>query len=278
MDLKTTDAEAPLPRDPLVHECMVRVARHYQIVCAVLAEPSGRCRTADARRLCVIVGGSSADRARFRLSGHRFDVFVIGRETLFEELREARRPHLNALLANGQNVFGDGDCSAEAIQLAKEGLAAITRPAASGFRAECQPYDLLRTFMELRGSDKVAASLVAQNLIFCCVEIFLLNRGIAAHELEAVMTDPLRAGYPDALGRVLKMSPITLCEDARALEAMVHALVGRETREEESWHVPKPTIPPLSTGRPVRALRAEHHPASAVIKSYEATLRATQSQ
>lgn len=277
MDFKTTGGVAPLIQDPLVHECMVRVARHYQIVCAILAEPSGRRRNADARKLCVIVGGSATDRARFRLSGHRFDVFVIGREALFEELREVRRPHMNALLANGQSVFGDGDCSAEAIRLAKEGLAAITRSAASGFRAECQPYDLLRTCMELRGSDKVAASLVAQNLIFCCVEIFLLNRGIPAHELETAMMDPLCADFPDALRRVLEISLISLCEDAGALESMVHALVGRETREEESWYVPKLARAPLGAGRPVRALRAENHPASAVIKSYEATLRAMRS-
>lgn len=261
---------------PVVAQCLGRIQKRYSVVAAILVQnhssPSG------VIAICAIVAGrGSTNRARFRYNGERIDVFIVSEGNVLDQLAGRKRPTLNYLFANGTYVYGDRTISEQAIRCARENdYKTSDVPAPLRFRRATQPFDLLRSFHALRGTDRTCAALCVQNLIGSCLDALLARHKLWIHDpaeaLNAIRTKDSHAA--DLLAKLLDQPITLLCESPELLDAFVRYYVGAEPLAEELWVDHGPPPPAALAASPVSyAIPIELHPAAHAIRSYEATRR-----
>lgn len=261
---------------PVVAQCLGRIQKRYSVVAAILVQ--NHSSSSGVITICAIIAGrGSANRARFRFNGERIDVFIASEENILDQLAGRKRPTLNRLFASGTYVCGDRSLIEHAIRCARENDCKTSDiPAPLRFRSATQPFDLLRSFHAMRGTDRTCAALCVQNLIGSCLDALLARHKLWIHDpaevLNAIRTRDSRAA--DLLANVLDQPITLLCESPELLDAFVRYYVGAEPPAEELW-VDRGPAPPaaLSTAPVPYAMPIDLHPAAHAIRSYEANRR-----
>jgi hypothetical protein len=142
--------------------------RRYEVLSA-LAEDSDDFNQRRERRfsLCVVVATDIFERLRWQVADSKIDLFVIGAARLTALLERGAEQHLVRLCAFSHHAFGEESLGKMFRANAADRMAGPAPDPSPGtiFRFRCQPFDLLRSFYELRDTDRTEAGVVAATLV-----------------------------------------------------------------------------------------------------------------
>lgn len=225
-------AESTLDKAEISRICKERLRGLYDIR-YILAR--ARHEDASAVDVFVAVSGSAPLRARWRCSGYVIDAFVGYDEYISTEIDRGLHRHLLDVVAEGILIEGDASSAAALVREARSLLRKAVEPpsAAEVFRFRCQPFDLLRAFSQMAGSDATAAGIVLSTLVQTIVDGFFVVNRVRRPRVNDTLRSiaQIRPDVAELLATVLRTPISKLQSEPAPLLLLVSRVFGEERVE-----------------------------------------------